>query len=527
MVPDFPRHLKRMATPRKSPIKVATLRDAFIQDLGEAWTYARAKHPGHTPYAFALYGVEGTPRLTPNVLTEQSLTQVAERYVAEGYQESLDEARAALRYSVPDSPLRDELNDRIPNVDAIVGPHEATLGETAGYDLLAKAAIEALKKLDAQGMFGKGRERERLLLIVVTEDTEVDWTTRSVRLLNPPGVVKRFAKETAVEGVFASCDSIAVALDGQSLYAAGSRANPTAKAGARNEFISELVSHDLVRGGGGGGRLARRWVFTLPNAGDSVRRVACTPDGRSLFALRTRYDKARCDTLVLRFSPDSDVPLAQLQIPGEPADLALAADGARLAVAMHDRSVHVVDAALRPERTFKLHTKPRSIFFLPSGEMLIGTDAGLLRLGKVADVPDTVATLAAFRLRSDDQHRVLAVSQWFPTSGPARDNPVEFGVTLLRLPSLEPVGTFAVPGHQAVTGTLSPDGRLLAVVAHEIGKPRKSAVVFDTVTGRDAARRKSGFAHDLAFLRDSRTLAISTSGYTKREPIEFFPVDID
>jgi len=79
-----------------------------------------------------------------------------------------------------------------------------------------------------------------------------------------------------------------------------------------------------------------------------------------------------------------------------------------------------------------------------------------------------------------------------------------------------------IPGHQSVTATLSPDGRLLAFEAHEIGKPRKFVAVFNTATGQEIARKKSDLVNDLAFLRDNRTLAIAHSGFTKSEAIDLW-----
>ena len=76
-----------------SKIKPAELREIFKADLAICWQYARSLHPKDTPYAFALHGVEGVPHFYPYVLTEEGLTQVAKRYVAEGYHESVAAAR--------------------------------------------------------------------------------------------------------------------------------------------------------------------------------------------------------------------------------------------------------------------------------------------------------------------------------------------------------------------------------------------------------------------------------------------------
>jgi len=80
-----------MTAPRDSKLTPAKLRIAFKRDIAAAWRSFCRKHPDHTPYAFVLYGVEGTPRLSAHVLTEQSLTEVAHKYLDGGYNDTLDD----------------------------------------------------------------------------------------------------------------------------------------------------------------------------------------------------------------------------------------------------------------------------------------------------------------------------------------------------------------------------------------------------------------------------------------------------
>jgi hypothetical protein len=68
-----------MAAKTPPPPKPAQLRDAFKQDLASCWQKARTLHPKDTPYAFVLHGLEGTPHLYAEVLTEEGLTQVAKK----------------------------------------------------------------------------------------------------------------------------------------------------------------------------------------------------------------------------------------------------------------------------------------------------------------------------------------------------------------------------------------------------------------------------------------------------------------
>ena len=440
-----------MSTPRNSKLTPAKLRVAFKEDLAAAWTYFCAKHPDYTPYAFVLYGVEGRPRLSPHVLAEQSLTTVAQKYLEKGHHDTLDEARSALRYSVPDSPLFSELENQLSTVDAMVEPHATTLDETSGYALLARAAMAALKELDAEGLFGTGPDRERLLVMIVTEDTEKNWSMDSARRLNPKSVFQRFEAATKIEGTFIACNALAVSPDGRTLYAFGSRAKEGEIRHPDRQFDSEIYALNLQ-----GQQLLRRWTF-LP--GDSGSQRGFAPDGQSVIVLRENYAKRTRQAILMRFAPDIREPIQQGTLSGDPDCFALRADGSRLAVAMHDGTLHILDHDFRLLQSGRLDVKPRGMMFERSGHLLVAAGEQLLRVAPATFTVEESIPLASFRLVADDSERVLAVSGWF------MDRKDEFGVDLLSLPSLEPIRTFLIPGHQAVTAALSPNGCLLAFEA--------------------------------------------------------------
>lgn len=504
-----------MPTPRLSKLKPAQLRQAFKQDLSAAWTYSRTKHPDQTPYAFILYGVEGgpVPHLGPHVLTEESLTQVAQRYVEQGHHETLEEARKALRYSVADSPHFAELEYRVPTVDALMEPHAEALDEDAGFLLLVKAGMQALSDLDAEGLFGTGADRERLLLTVIFADSDRDWTTSSAKRLNPKATFKRFQDETKIEGRFASCDNLAVVASGDCLFAAGSRQNPDGKPG-KNEFISEIVAYDLRFE-----RLVRRWTAS----GDYARALAGLSDGSAL-AICPTFQNGRSETSLMHFGQENPEPLKTQRFEGEGGFFAVSHDSSRVVVATHDKTLQLFDGDLQSLSKHKMEEKPKHLHFLKSGELLIATANAVLRID-----PNNFATTltipgAAFHIACDDNEQILAVSRYFAISGPERDHPTEFGVELYRLPTFEPLRSVLIPGHQAVLATLSPDGRLLAFEARELGKSRQFIAVFETETGREVARHRTEYSRVFAFLRDSRTLAIGVSNYTKSEPIILWPI---
>ncbi len=504
-----------MPTPAKPKLSPAKLRKAYTVDLATAWAVARQKYPDHTPYAFVLYGVEGgePPEFYPYVLTEESLTHVAQRYLDGGYHDTLDEARASLRYSVAASPFVKDLEQYTPTVGALVAPFASELDDETGYALLAKAAMAALKKLDAEGLFGTGAERERLLLVIITEDTPKNWSKDSARRLNPLSVFERFEKQTKIEGTFKSIEKLAIAPDGRSFFAAGSR-----RVEPGDDFVGEIIAYDIY-----GPRPVRRWTFEHPHVLDGVLGLIPEPERRSILVLRVQNNT----TLLMRFAEDSGQPIQEMRLPDDPVRIALSADRSLIALATREGMIHMLDAgALKILKSRDLRVGLKDVLYLDKGVLLVATDAAVLQLDPSGIAPAVIAApLRASKFAADEGNTLLAVSRRFAQPGPEYDAPpTEFGVHLLRLPTFEVLRTFLIPNHQAVTPALSHDGRLLAFEAHEIGKPRTFIVVFETATGREIARRRSDFIGALAFLPDDKTLVIARSTTTLGEPIDLWKV---
>ncbi|HYE18156.1 MAG TPA: DUF4303 domain-containing protein [Tepidisphaeraceae bacterium] len=510
-----------MAKPRATKLTPAALRDAYAADLRAAWEYFRTKYGDQTPYAFVMYGVEDPTRLEPHVLTEEGLTRVAQRYLKDGYHDTLDEARKALRYSVADSPLFDALEGRVPAAEALLAGNDAALDRAGGYVLLVKTAADALARLDKEGLFGKGKARAGLLLAVLLEDADDDegLADKATKRLNPPAVVKRFEKETAVEGVYAAADVIALAPGGKTIYVAGTRDDQDGEDSDENH----VARVDLA-----GRKLTRRWAFAHPNDGDSVAALVAHPAGRAVYALRTQVgDDGESAGLLMRFAHDRGKPTHERRLNAQGTALAVSPDGSRLALALADKTVALLDPAdLRTLATHKIPDTASALLWLANGPILAATGKLLVRLDPDGGKVTATVKLPAFHLAADAGERLLAVGRWFEMRDILdRSKRKPFGVTLLRLPSLKPVREVRVDGFQAVTPALSPDGTLLACELHRIGvAPRYAVAVFDTRTGKELARRKSNYVNDLAFLPDGRTLVIADSGHYKGEALTLWKI---
>ncbi len=213
------------ATPSGKP-SPSKLREAFKVDLRELWQFVKKCHAEKMPYALVLYGVESYPQLFAQVLTEQSLTQVAKKYLEQGIYDTLEEAREGLRWSVADSPLFGEFEDKLPTVQSLFEPFAESLGEIGGYDVLTKAATNALAALLQEGLFGSEAEREKLTIMICVEDVQKDYTLPSAKKLNSNAVYEAYKKAITPEGPFRLARTVSRSPDGRSLYITGSRRNP-------------------------------------------------------------------------------------------------------------------------------------------------------------------------------------------------------------------------------------------------------------------------------------------------------------
>jgi len=163
--------------------------------------------------------------------------------------------------------------------------------------------------------------------------------------------------------------------------------------------------------------------------------------------------------------------------------------------------------------------------WLRSGEILLATEAALFRFDPATDAPAVALKMPCFGISTDEAGLLLALSPKIEFSPPEPGQVLESAVQLFSLPALEPVRSFLIPGHQASSGGLSPDGRLLAVKARP-AKGQPFTAVFDVATGRELARWKASSTWELQFLPDNRTLAIPTSSYAPAEPVALWTIPL-
>jgi hypothetical protein len=498
-----------MSSTKPFKLKPVQLRDAFIADLAKCWQKAQSLHAKDTPYAFVLFGLEGTPHFEPHVLTEEGLETAAKRYIENGYCETLAEGQKELRFSIEDSPYAAELEGELPTVNALLKPVEHILDETLGYALLAKAAMDAFVTLDKQGVFGIGKQREKLLLMIDTSFAQKDWTLPSVKRLNSWKAAKEYEEQTKIQGVYASCDTLTFSPDGRSLFFAGHRETKPGK----EKSECEIVACDLK-----GLQLKRRWRHAFPRL-NGFRDITCDQDGSSVLAIANHSVRGADKTMLMRFVSKGGCQIGNHILDGSAQCLAFSGDGCQIVVATGNEVLRFLDQQFVELRTVKIKSYPSDILPLRNGEVLVGCEKGILRANARSETTTTPFKKGVFRLSADKAEKFVLLSRWFDLFASDREKKLEFGFQVYALPKMKALRNIQIPGKQLVRAAISPNGKLIACEAHGIGKRTEDIVVFETKTFREIARRKSDSVSDLKFSPDSRLLAFTKEGYTTSEPI--------
>lgn len=166
----------------------------------------RRDHPSDRVYA-VLFEVDVSGTYTIRVAgSEESLTRLAEKYVAKGYRansgDSLEHLRALLRWDAPgddkDGWYWGNQEDDAEATRLINRAVEAGLIEQYGASKpLNNLCLDALRQLDSEGAFGMGHEREQV--IIGTCCCEVGFgdpeDVEELAALNPPRTISRLRRE--------------------------------------------------------------------------------------------------------------------------------------------------------------------------------------------------------------------------------------------------------------------------------------------------------------------------------------------
>jgi hypothetical protein len=161
-------------------------------------------HENETFYFFAMNIEPLFGYIFPFSNTEETLTYMAEKFLAPGYHPnlSLDEAREIVRWGTIDAPLHhegmtffEEVNKFLePVTEILMGfPNDPWDEFEAFHNLLVGVCIDVLKRLDAEGIFGTRERRNTILVNIFVGDLTNEQWLKYARELNPDVVYERVA----------------------------------------------------------------------------------------------------------------------------------------------------------------------------------------------------------------------------------------------------------------------------------------------------------------------------------------------
>ena len=171
-----------------------------------AFSAIQRTHEGEAFYSFALFTSGDMAYVFPTASTEQGLTQVAHQYFEKGEAtgSNLQQERDSLRWSPGDSPLHMEgqpffeaVNKLTATIGDIVGefPEDSWDEFDAFVAQFMTVCINVLKRLDAEGLFGRDDQRNAITLNILMGDQSDEEMLKYAKLLNPPPAYERFRKE--------------------------------------------------------------------------------------------------------------------------------------------------------------------------------------------------------------------------------------------------------------------------------------------------------------------------------------------
>ncbi|WP_439587753.1 DUF4303 domain-containing protein [Hydrogenophaga sp.] len=172
---------------------------ALYVETQQAWRHLKNKHQDENFYAFGLYTTDAASYLTITASTEQGLMTVVEDYVASSAK-SQESQLLALRWSPCDSPLHEEGDGLLSESQAVrdLGPepYECTEEESdAAVEAVFRAFTAVIQKLDSEGEFGVGEQREKLILGIWWGDQSDEDRLALACPMNSAAAIERFARE--------------------------------------------------------------------------------------------------------------------------------------------------------------------------------------------------------------------------------------------------------------------------------------------------------------------------------------------
>lgn len=135
-------------------------RETITRELADAWRTLTKRHPDERFYSFGVYTTELADYLMVTAGTEEGLTVVTNRYLAQKASDPFL-MRASLRWSPCDSPLHAEGMSLLPESDRLrtagPDPYEGSEESDAAIAFVFATIVDALQELDRCGLLAPMR----------------------------------------------------------------------------------------------------------------------------------------------------------------------------------------------------------------------------------------------------------------------------------------------------------------------------------------------------------------------------------
>lgn len=166
-----------------SKFNYTALQQELVEATRRAFNEVRESHRGESFYVFALFTTPDCSYVLPTAYSEEALAAKGE----------------SARWDPYDWKSHSEGEQHFDRVQKLLDDNPATnIADDAAaekhIERLLETFIKALKQLDAEGFFGVGSDREKVVVLIRLDDEDTNLLLECAEQLNPPSVFERFAK---------------------------------------------------------------------------------------------------------------------------------------------------------------------------------------------------------------------------------------------------------------------------------------------------------------------------------------------
>lgn len=184
-----------------APSSVDDIRQAFKDTAIAFLGQLAAIDPPETPYAVLFEISDQTPGAWPIAATEQSLTRLADEYIAMGYKARDGDDRELLRTGLRWDAPGDNMVGWYWGADDIDKDLNILIADAFDQDVIndhmvvRSLCLAALKELDDDNTFGKDDSRNQLVVGISNVDQGFQTFVDDLATANPPIVIDRLRAE--------------------------------------------------------------------------------------------------------------------------------------------------------------------------------------------------------------------------------------------------------------------------------------------------------------------------------------------